>query len=58
MNLVNETQEKATKSSDDYKKFPNLTVFISNLSYECDEEKIKTVFEKVYFNSLEFFIPI
>ncbi len=36
------------QSIENYKKFSNLTVFISNLSYEADENKIRTVFEKVY----------
>ena len=35
---------------ENYKKFSNLTVFISNLSYDADENKIKAVFEKVLFD--------
>lgn len=34
-------------SSENYKKYSNLTVFISNLSFEVDEARLKTIFEKV-----------
>ena len=36
-------------SSENYKKYSNLTVFISNLSFEVDEARLKTIFEKVNF---------
>lgn len=41
-------ETKSTPSVEDYKKFSNLTVFISNLSYNVDEAKLKAVFENVY----------
>jgi RNA recognition motif-containing protein len=41
------TQPKEVKSVDQYKKFSDQTVFISNLSYDVDESKLQAIFEKV-----------
>ncbi len=41
------TNEPAPKTIEQYKQFSEFTVFISNLSFDIDEEKLKNVFEKV-----------
>ena len=43
------TSNVTSTSSENYKKYSNLTVFISNLSFEVDEARLKTIFEKVNF---------
>lgn len=40
------TEISSSSSTENYKKFSNLTVFISNLSFDVDEIKLKAIFEK------------
>ena len=44
------TSEPTPKTIEQYKQFSELTVFISNLSFDIDEEKLRNVFEKVAHN--------
>lgn len=41
-----EKKSEPTQSVEQYKQFSDHTVFISNLSYEIDESKLRAVFEK------------